>query len=314
MSRFVVLKGRARSENLNFYGIFIIIVDRELKVLEKAEAIVSRIPTFYNSAINRSWQEVYKELLQLSFEGKNISNISKSLIAGVEKLFLNEDINYLCSLVDSDFDKFQTLLSENINRALINGDCKLEIFKYDEDSIELQATNSVNVNVDALLSIQDEDIGFDIPPGAMLIPLKPALAPVSGKPIYEIVPQDNIYVYIDSTFNRAKEFLQYFNAISDDKILPIKGEVVEVRIDLNNNYILLIKLDDNTYGKLVEEEKVKVKIVAENVLNFDTKDVQVKSSNVKKEKKSSKAQNAFIYILLGIVGFLFIVFILSLFL
>jgi len=90
--------------------------------------------------------------------------------------------------------------------------------------------------------------------------------------------------------------------------------VVEVRIDLNNNYILLIKLDDNTYGKLVEEEKVKVKIVTENVLNFDTKDLQAKSPNAKKEKKSSKAQNTFIYILLGIVGFLFIVFILSLFL
>ena len=314
MSRFVILKGRTRSENMNFYGVFLIIIDSELKIMEKCDVIVSRIPTFYNSSISRSWQEVYKEILQLSFEGKNNVTYSKSIIAGIEKLFLNEDVTYLIELINNDFEKFQTLLLENINRTFGNGDCKAEIIKYFEDSIEMQNQSTMTINPEALLQTAEETVDFDIPPGVNLIPLKPALAPVSGKPIYEIVPQDLIYVYIDPNFDRYKDYLNYFNSLVEDKVVPIKGEVLEVRIDLNNNYILLIKLDENTYGKLIEEEKVKVKMYTEQVMTFDAAKIQAKSENTKKQKKASKAQTSLIYILLGIVGFLFIVFILSLFL
>lgn len=314
MSRFIILKGRIRSENMNFYGVLIIIIDSELKIMEKCDIIVSRIPTFYNSSISRSWQEVYKEILQLSFEGKNIASYSKSIVSGVEKFFLNEDIEYLIKLISEDFEKFQTLLMESINRNFGNGDCKAEIIKYFEDNLDLQNQTTVTINTDALLQTAEENIEFDLPPGVNLIPLKPALAPVSGKPIYEIVPQDMIYVYIDSNFDRYKDYLKYFNAIADDKILPIKGEVLEVRIDLNNNYILLVKLDETTYGKLIEEEKVKIKMFTEQVVSFDAAKIQAKSESTKKEKKVSKAQTSLIYILLGIVGFLLIVFILSLFL
>jgi hypothetical protein len=282
--------------------------------MEKCDVIVSRIPTFYNSSISRSWQEVYKEILQLSFEGKNNVTYSKSIIAGIEKLFLNEDVTYLIELINNDFEKFQTLLLENINRTFGNGDCKAEIIKYFEDSLEMQNQSTMTINPEALLQTAEETVDFDIPPGVNLIPLKPALAPVSGKPIYEIVPQDLIYVYIDPNFDRYKDYLNYFNSLVEDKVVPIKGEVLEVRIDLNNNYILLIKLDENTYGKLIEEEKVKVKMYTEQVMTFDAAKVQAKSENTKKQKKASKAQTSLIYILLGIVGFLFIVFILSLFL
>jgi len=282
--------------------------------MEKCDVIVSRIPTFYNSSISRSWQEVYKEILQLSFEGKNNVTYSKSIIAGIEKLFLNEDVTYLIELINNDFEKFQTLLLENINRTFGNGDCKAEIIKYFEDSLEMQNQSTMTINPEALLQTAEETVDFDIPPGVNLIPLKPALAPVSGKPIYEIVPQDLIYVYIDPNFDRYKDYLNYFNSLVEDKVVPIKGEVLEVRIDLNNNYILLIKLDENTYGKLIEEEKVKVKMYTEQVMTFDAAKIQAKSENTKKQKKASKAQTSLIYILLGIVGFLFIVFILSLFL
>ncbi|MCR4421115.1 MAG: hypothetical protein GYA61_00465 [Spirochaetales bacterium] len=314
MSRFVILKGRTRSENMNFYGVFIIVIDSELKIMEKCDVIVSRIPTFYNSSISRSWQEVYKEILQLSFEGKNNVTYSKSIVAGIEKLFMNEDVSYLVDLISNDFEKFQTLLLENINRTFGNGDCKAEIIKYFEDSLEMQAQSTITINPESLLQTAEETVDFDIPPGVNLIPIKPALAPVSGKPIYEIVPQDLIYVYIDPSFDRYKDYINYFNALVDDKLVPIKGEVLEVRIDLNNNYILLIKLDENTYGKLIEEEKVKVKMYTEQVMTFDAAKIQAKSETTKKQKKASKAQTSLIYILLGIVGFLFIVFILSLFL
>ncbi|MFN3411047.1 MAG: hypothetical protein ACK4YF_02675 [Exilispira sp.] len=314
MSRFIILKGRTRSENMNFYAVFIIIIDTELKIMEKCESIVSRIPTFYNSSISRSWQEIYKEILQLSFEGKNNLTYSKSIIAGIEKLFLNEDISYIIQLINNDFEKFQILLLENINRTFGNGDCKAEIIRYYEDSIELQNQSTVTLNAEELLQTNEETIDFDIPPGVNVIPLKPALAPVSGKAIYEIVQQDLIYVYIDPSFDRYKDYLNYFNAIVDDKVVPIKGEVVEVRIDLNNNYILLVKLDENTYGKLIEEEKVKIKMFTEQAISFDAAKVQAKSELTRKTKKVTKAQSSLIYILLGIVGFLFIVFILSLFL
>ncbi len=314
MSRFIILKGRIRSENNNFYGVFIITIDTELKIMEKCDVIVSRIPTFYNSSISKSWQEVYREILQLSFEGKNISNYSKSISTGIEKFFLNEDLSYLISMINDDFEKFQTLLLENINRNLGYGDCKAEIIKYFEETLDVQNNTSVSFNPESLLQIGEETVDFDLPPGVNLIPLKPALAPVSGKPIYEIVAGDLIYVYIDPNFDRAKDYIKYFNAIAEDKILPIKGEVIEVRIDLNNNYILLVRLDENTYGKLIEEEKVKIKMYAETPITFDAAKVQERSEATKKVKKVSKAQTSFIYILLGIVGFLIIVFILSLFL
>ncbi len=314
MSRYVILKGRTRSENMNFYAVFIVIIDSELKIMEKCDVIVSRIPTFYNSSISRSWQEIFKEILQLSFEGKNITTYSKSLVAGIEKLFLNEDISYLIQLINDDFEKFQTLLLESINRTFGNGDCKAEIIKYFEENLDMQTQTTVTFNTEALLQTADESLDFDLPPGVNLIPLKPALAPVSGKPIYEITPNDLIYVYIDPSFDRYKDYIKYFNALVDDKILPIKGEVIEVRIDLNNNYILLVKLDENTYGKLIEEEKVKIKMFTEQVVSFDAAKIQSKSESTKRQKKITKAQSSLIYILLGIVGFLLIVFILSLFL
>lgn len=313
MGKYIVLKIRLRSEALNFYSVAVLIIDRELKLMEKLDVLASRIPTFYHNCISQSWEEVQNEIIKQVIEGKNLTNLSKSVSTAIEKIFLNEDIDYIIKLIDNDINKFITILQESINRALLKGDAKLEVIKHDVNSIDKNVT-SEDVT-EELAELENENINFDVPDGVSVIPVKAVLAPVSGIPLYELTIGDKIYVNIDTSFERAKEYIEYFDALQDDKLIPLPAEILEIMVDMNNNYIILVKLDESTYGQIIEEEKVKIKRWDEDeIIDESLSHEESKEKKIEKAQKKKPASKSIIYIVAGIAVTLFIILILLLFL
>lgn len=313
MSKYIVLKIRLRSEALNFYSVAILIIDRELKLMEKLDVLASRIPTFYHNCISQSWEEVQNEIIKQIINGKNLTNLSKSVSTAIEKLFLNEDIDYIIKLIDNDMNKFITILQESINRALLKGDAKLEVIKHDVNNIDKTVSNEDIT--EELTELESENINFDVPDGVSIIPVKPVLAPVSGIPLYELTIGDKIYVNIDTTFERAKEYIEYFDALQGDKLIPLPAEISEIMVDMNNNYIILVKLDESTYGQIIEEEKVKIKKWDEDtIIDESLTQETIKKKSLEKIQKKNTSSKSIIYIVAGIAITLFIILVLLLFL
>ncbi len=314
MDKYYILKGKLRCESSNFYSVFLIMIDQELKILEKVEVNVTRIPTFYNNSNTLEWYEVEEQILQDVFDGKNISTLSKSIQQGIEKIFINEDIDYLVDLVGDEFDKFQKIIDESIGRTLGTEDLAIEMHKFESNSIVQPTNENDNITSD-MLDIENESIEFDIPADVNLIPVKPVLGPVSGIPIYELTEGDKIYVNIDTNFNRAKEYLEYFNAIQGDKLLPVRAEIMEIFIDMTNNYVILVKLDDTTYGRITEEEKIKIRKVEEEdiVLSMQNKKNLANIKNNQQTNKKQKSNNTPIIILFGVVILIIVIFIILFF-
>jgi len=313
MDKYIILKGKIRSESLNFYGVFILIIDRDLKILDKLDVTASRIPTLYNTVQSENWDSLQKAIIQNIFDGKNIDNLSKSITMGIDKLFLNEDVDYLINLLENDTQKFVTILEETLNRVFQKGGIKVEIYKNYAQTLETKKNIDENLS-ESIAGIDQSLLTFDIPPGVSVIPVKPVLAPVSGTPIYELTVGDSIYVNIDPTFDKFKEYINYFNLKQDDKVLPMKAQILEILVDLNNNFVILVKLDDTTYGQIVEEEKVKIrkfeeKDFSENI-NQKTK---MYNPNTKNNEKIAKRSNSAAIILFGIAVLLIIILIILLF-
>jgi len=88
----------------------------------------------------------------------------------------------------------------------------------------------------------------------------------------------------------------------------MKAQILEILVDLNNNFVILVKLDDTTYGQIVEEEKVKIrkfeeKDFSENI-NQKTK---MYNPNTKNNEKIAKRSNSAAIILFGIAVLLIII-------
>ncbi|MCX8058516.1 MAG: hypothetical protein N3A58_03775 [Spirochaetes bacterium] len=313
MEKYIILKGRVRSDSLNFYGVFVLIIDRDLKILDKLDVVASRIPTLFNTVQSETWDSLQKAIIQNIFDGKNIDNLSKSITMAIDKLFLNEDVDYLINLIENDMTKFITIFEENLNRTFQKGNIKVEIFKNYAQTLETQKKFEEDIS-QSIAGLDNSLLTFDIPPGVSVIPVKPVLAPVSGTPIYELQNGDNIYVNLDPNFDKYREYVNYFNLKQDDKILPIKAQILEILIDLNNNFVILVKLDDTTYGQIIEEEKVKIRKVEEKDFyeNINQK-IKMYDPQLKYNEKKAKRNNSAAIVLFGIAILLIIVLIILLF-
>lgn len=313
MEKYIILKGRIRSDALNFYGVFVLIIDRDLKILDKLDVVASRIPTLFNTVQSENWDSLQRAIIQNIFDGKNIDNLSKSITMAIDKLFLNEDVDYLINLIENDTQKFIQIFEENLNRTFQKGNIKVEIFKTYAQTLETQKKIEEDIS-QTIAGLDNSLLTFDIPPGVSVIPVKPVLAPVSGTPIYELTAGDYIYVNLDPNFDKYREYVNYFNLKQDDKILPMKAQILEILIDLNNNFVILVKLDDTTYGQIVEEEKVKIRKFEEKDFteNINQK-TKLYDQNIKISEKKAKRNNSAAIVLFGIAILLIVILIILLF-
>jgi hypothetical protein len=111
-----------------------------------------------------------------------------------------------------------------------------------------------------MLTPQPEpDSMFQVDEGSVVLDVNLVLAPVSGIPIFEIQPGDRIMVKINPATKRGLYFIELLNAKHDEDIVPVPCTVTEVKLNKANEYVVLVKIGEGIFGKVIEAEQVKIK-------------------------------------------------------
>jgi hypothetical protein len=118
-----------------------------------------------------------------------------------------------------------------------------------------------NSETERVSSGSDEE--FTVEEDAVILPVKPIVAPVKGKPIYELRVGDKLMVYVQPQSDRANYYIDLLELREDKEIKPTPGEIIDIKAGSgkNNPTDILTLISPGIYGKFTEAEKqVKLKM------------------------------------------------------
>jgi hypothetical protein len=107
------------------------------------------------------------------------------------------------------------------------------------------------------------DNQFSVEDDAVILSVKPIVAPVRGKPIYELRVGDKLMVYVQPQSDRANYYIDLLELREDKEIKPTPGEVIDIKAGSgkNSSTDILTLISPGIYGKFTEAEKqVKLKM------------------------------------------------------
>ncbi len=254
----IILKGRFKAVETNTYGLFIIFLSEELRMVENVMAIASHYSSLYDVEPSLPWYVVEENIINLKWKGDIAVNISIDLQNYLESS-LDRDRGYeLYMLIkNNDLTKIESLLQAILIKPLGDRNILLEIVsevvsKNDLHSVRAErnrAKMQERAKPPQRSSVKDENtIAVDL-----------VLAPVSGIPIYELSKGDKIMVRISDKSTRGKYYIDLLGTRVEGNIIPVPAEVAEIKRGENNEYTILCKINDNVFGRAVETEQVRIK-------------------------------------------------------
>ena len=268
---YLFYKIHLRSIKSNIYGIILVKINMENKVMEMLDAAVSSFSHFLNTlTLRSSWSDHYQFITNKKFSGDFNSSLTNDIVNQLRILiegrssfdnvtpdlityYQKDDIKSIMEIFKPPiaricFDKNVTI-DLNMEIAL-----KHEISEFNEDQLKKKFPNEEKSDSMPKESFFEEDKEM------ILLDCVPVLAPANGIPIFRLTPGQSIFVKILHTFSiphysnyKASEWID-----EEGKIISKKGVVVKTKFEEGKHKILL-HLYDNVYGKIIESEQIKVK-------------------------------------------------------
>jgi hypothetical protein len=165
---------------------------------------------------------------------------------------------------DYDYNAMDVTLFDLINRIVHDKNLILETAIQELSQAEFRAVLEGTDRAEAAPPAETGgDDGFGVEDDAVILPVKPIVAPVKGKPVYELRISDKLLVYIQPSSDRANYFIDQLNLRENNEIRPTAGEVIDIKggAGKNNPTDILTLIAPGIYGKFTETEKqVKLKL------------------------------------------------------
>jgi len=307
----LVVKGRFKSAPLNLFGQFFIMMSNT-KQIDKYDIVVTSYSDSYDMEPHTSWDQYEEYIADTKWKGQfnnsmtiSLSNQLKSLADDTvmtEELY-NQIYNY-------DYDKMEVILYDVINRIIHEKNLLLETSIQEVTPGELQKTKEERNKPKE----EENEAAPKVENESIILQVKPILAPVKGKPIYELKLGDRIMIKIQENSDKARYFIDYFDLRQDGKIMPTAGEVIDIKAgkERKDPIEILTKIDKGIYGRILEDEKqVKLKIYDPNEDNKAVAPGKKVSSNSQStsydESEPSVSKSTIImFVLFFLILFLFI--------
>ncbi|MBN1500532.1 MAG: hypothetical protein JW982_10265 [Spirochaetes bacterium] len=258
-TNFIYLKGKIKSASQKLYGLFVVAFNTD-GLVHSNQSMISSFSEIYDSDIDRSWDLVEDEIIQLKWKGKYNTNVSITIQAQFEKL--NEDSFIRSQLFDAlneyDFTGVETILYDLLNRILQDKSIKIEIGIQEVTHNEIYAVKERRDRESKEKNQKDINTqgSHGIEQGSIVIDTSLILSPVKGKPLYDIRIGDKIMAKIEPKSDQANYFIDFYKLRKETRIMPIPGEVVDIKADSKDSPVeIIIKLDRGLYGKCIEEER-----------------------------------------------------------
>jgi hypothetical protein len=253
-----ILKGRFKALETNSFGLFVIFINEELRMVENLIAVVSRFSSLYDIDPSIPWYNLEENLINLKWKGDISVNITIDLQNYMESTLDRDRGNELYMLViNSDTNKVESLLQSLLMKPLNDRNIHLDLVTEYVSNVELSARRAERNKA------KEEE--KKPPPPEPNVKMKNAidldlvLAPVSGIPVFELQKGDKIMVKISDKLPKGKYYVDLLGARVEGNIIPIPAEVAEIKRNENNEYMILCKIGEKIFGKAVEPEQVKLK-------------------------------------------------------
>ncbi len=287
----IILKYSFASDEANAYGVAYVLLNSKTHGAQYQQVATSPYSSILtNTYLEDSWsnfinyvkneaqksstqqQQLEKKILIASKSGFETSEILeiKNLILKGKKEKITELVKSILLSILFDRNIVIKLHLETVKESDVDEYFnKEENKKEEEEPTENQKKNKISTT-----SIKPHKDFSNLPQNSTLLECYPVLAPITGKPIFDIKVGDEIMVKI---FNDAKG--QKYNAMlklkgKEGNTLSILATVIEIKIQ-DQAYLLLVQIKDSLYGKISESEQVKLKM----------------NSEKSEEKKNTKEEN-----------------------
>jgi len=260
----MIVKGRFKAASINLFGQFILIF-KNRNEFDTFNAVISTYSDLYNLEPHEEWTKYREYIANVKWKGNFNASMTSSIMEHLKKF--SEEMNSISLLYDivSDYDynAMDARLFDLINRIVHDKTLVLETAIQEITPAEFREAVS---GTDAKSGTNDVPSGtdeFSVEDDAVILPVKPIVAPVKGKPIYELRVGDKLMVYLQPQSDRANYFIDLLGLREDKEIRSTPGEVIDIKAGSgkNNPTDILTLISPGIYGKFTETEKqVKLKV------------------------------------------------------
>ena len=258
--KYYIFKGRFKSNSLKFYGLFLIIFNRRGDI-DVNHILVSYYSNTYDLEPHLSW-EIYEESI---LKQKWSDDYNPSMTASLQDMIDNiaKDNNLRLQLFESirnyEHDNIELMMMERINRIVHDKNLILETSIQEVGEEDFRKSKKSEFSSSNIEKNDQDNLQED---GAVILQVQLILAPVSGKPIYELKVGDKIMTKIAPNSDRANYFIDLLDLRVEGYIKPVPCEIVDIKSEGKNSPIeILSKIGPGIFGKCIEDERqVKLKM------------------------------------------------------
>ncbi len=278
----LIVKGRFKSASMNLYGLFLLSFNA-MKKLDTHHVIVSSYSDMYEFDPNTPWHKFEEYIVDRKWKGNFNNSMTASIMDAFNKI--SDDVRNMKILYDNvynyDYDQMDLILYDIINRIIHDKNLVMETLIQEISIQELQSVKDDRSKPQN----QEEEVEQKKDSQGVILQIKPVLAPLNGKPIYELRIGDKIMVRIIPSSNKENYYIDLYNLKDDRGIKTIPATVIDIKSSSgkNNPIEILAEIMPGVYGLCIEDEKlIKLKIY----------DPKTDSGINEKEKTLAKKDNS----------------------
>ncbi len=265
-----ILKARFKATESNTYGLLMLFISGLQKSLENVFVAASHFSTIYSISPNLPWSEFEENITKLRWKGEISQNITHDLQLTLSNTLKLEKMEELVEYIESGHrTKVEDALIEVLSKTLLDRSVTVEydIERTTHQEVARIKDERMRKEREALEEKKKEEEAKareerykKYLEGSVLLDVELILAPVSGIPIWEAAPGDEIMVKISPETERGNYFIDLLNLRGPTgEVLPTNGVIKEVFVNDLGEYELIVEIRPGIYGKVVEAEKVKIK-------------------------------------------------------
>ena len=252
----LIVKGRFKSNSLNLYGILLIIFNQNQK-LDTYNIVVSTYSSVYDHEPHISWDQYEQAIMEMKWRGNFNASMTSSLMDQFKNIESDNDLtSQLYNNINNyDYDNIDIFLFDMINRIIHDKNLILETSIQEVTLEEFAEAKEKRYEKD-----KNEEpsavSATDLEEGSVILNIQPILAPVKGKPIYELKIGDTIMTKIIPNTDRSNYFIDLLELRVENHVKPAPCEVIDIKSNGKSEPIeILTRIGPGIYGKCVEDER-----------------------------------------------------------
>ncbi len=256
----LIFKGRFKSNTQNIFGQFMVIFNND-KLFDTYNCVVSTYSEIYNLEPHSEWDTFERTISEQKWKGNFNNNLTASLMDQFSKY--SEDKTSVRILYDNVFDynyeNVDLTIFDMVNHILHDKSLVLETAIQEvttRDFIETKKKREAAAEAPAKGGVKPDN-EYSLEAGSVIIPVKPILAPVKGRPIYELKAGDTLVVRVQPNSDQSNYYVDVLELREGGEIRPVPAEVVDIKAGKakNDPITILTSIAPGIYGKIIEDEK-----------------------------------------------------------